>query len=60
MALLIFSWLPFRYAHGILERPAVAISDQRRSKMILISMIQNPPESAKEMVKRSMQMPRLP
>jgi hypothetical protein len=28
--------------------------------MILISMIQNPPESAKEMVKRSMQMPRLP
>ena len=28
--------------------------------MILISMIQNPPESAKEMVKRSMQLPRLP
>ena len=28
--------------------------------MILISMIQNPPESGKEMVKRSMQLPRLP
>jgi len=28
--------------------------------MILISMIQNPPESAKEMVRRSMQLPRLP
>ena len=28
--------------------------------MILMSMIQNPPESAKEMVKRSMQLPRLP
>ena len=28
--------------------------------MILISMIQNPPESATEMVKRSMQLTRLP
>jgi hypothetical protein len=28
--------------------------------MICISMISNPPESAKEMVKRSMQLPRLP
>ena len=28
--------------------------------MVLISTIQNPPESAKEMVKRSMQLPRLP
>jgi len=28
--------------------------------MILISLIQNPPESGKEMVKRSMQSPRLP
>ena len=28
--------------------------------MILISMIQNPPESAKEMVRRSMQLPRFP
>ncbi len=28
--------------------------------MIVISMMQNPPESAKEIVKRSMQLPRLP
>ena len=28
--------------------------------MILISIVQNPPASAKEMVKRSMEMPRLP
>ncbi len=28
--------------------------------MILISTIQNPPESGKEMVRRSMQLPRLP
>ena len=28
--------------------------------MVVISTIQNPPESGKEMVKRSMQLPRLP
>ena len=28
--------------------------------MVLISMISNPPESGKEMIKRSMQLPRLP
>jgi hypothetical protein len=28
--------------------------------MILVSMIQNPPESGKEMIRRSLQLPRLP
>jgi len=36
------------------------LAQQRRLKMILISMMQNSPESAKEMVKRSMQLSRLP
>jgi hypothetical protein len=34
--------------------------NERRLEMIIISMISNPPESGKEMIKRSMQLPRLP